>query len=504
MLGCEFAICKLRVFCGPDDYGAYVRTCTRPGNLTQQFAAFLFLCKLTMALLPGSKVQRQRRCSVASVLFVSTLLVGAIPQACATAGAPGAPVSPSLPEVLPAVQTLPEDVTKDDDDERIEHVTPKSKVLPQEQGDTIDDTFVQDDENRPSAIDEAWREQLPHQLQQRRGTLHRLLVPMSSASTSGQTDVVEIYLLGTSHVSKDSCDDARLLVEHICPDVLFIELCHHRLALLADDTAVPSHEVEGQGGDSDEQTTGELQKQPKAEKQSRGMSWSAGMLTRIQQDYATKLGVEIGGEFREAYGAAVRQQKAFEEEMNRHRFGLVDPAIASSVGPITLILGDRPVRLTILRAWESLRLFGKAKLCLGLLWSSLRPPSEKELKEWMDKIMNDPTNDLLTDSIAELTKHFPQIGRTIIDERDDYMSCKLKQTANLLGNAPSVGRRRRIVAVVGAGHCPGISQRLRDTSDTASPEEKIEALIETKKWKMKDPHIQSLVTDLTHLPIGSF
>ena len=459
----------------------------------------------TMALLPGSKVQRQRRCSVASVLFVSTLLVGAIPQACATAGAPGAPVSPSLPEVLPAVQTLPdEDVTKDDDDERIEHVTPKSKVLPQEQGGIIDDTFVQEDENRSSAIDEAWREQLPHQLQQRRGTLHRLLVPMSSASTSGQIDVVEIYLLGTSHVSKDSCDDARLLVEHICPDVLFIELCHQRLALLADDTADPSHEVEGQGGDSDEQTTGELQKQPKAEKQSRGMSWSAGMLTRIQQDYATKLGVEIGGEFREAYGAAVRQQKAFEEEMNRHRFGLVNPTIASSVGPITLILGDRPVRLTILRAWESLRLFGKAKLCLGLLWSSLRPPSEKELKEWMDKIMNDPTNDLLSDSIAELTKHFPQIGRTIIDERDDYMFCKLKQTANLLGNAPSDGRRRRIVAVVGAGHCPGISQRLRDTSDTASPEDKLQALIETKKWKMKDPHIQSLVTDLTHLQIGPF
>ena len=487
----------------------------------------------TMSLLPSSKVQRRRRCSVASVLFVSTLLIGATLQACASApsdlpkllgdgygsslplvacaaAAAGTPVSPSLPEVLPAVQTLPdEDVTKDDDDERIEHVTPKSKVLPQEQGDIIDDNFVQEDENRPSAIDEeAWREQLPHQLQQRRGTLHRLLVPMPNASSSGQTtnDVVEIYLLGTSHVSKDSCDDARLLVEHICPDVLFIELCHQRLALLADDPADPSHELERDG--SDEQVTGELQKQPKAEKQSRGMSWSAGMLTRIQQDYATKLGVKIGGEFREAYGAAARQQKAFEEEMNRHRFGLVDPAIASSVGPITVILGDRPVRLTILRAWESLRLFGKAKLCLGLLWSSLRPPSEKELKEWMDKIMNDPTNDLLTDSIAELSKHFPQIGRTIIDERDDYMVCKLKQTVNLLGNAPSVGRRRRIVAVVGAGHCPGILQRLKDTSDTTNTEEKIQALIqgliETKKWKVEDPHIRSLVTDVTQLQIGPF
>ena len=478
---------------------------------------------------------RSSSTSITSVLLASSLCVqllrcwvggpeATLPQAyaasaplvlvtCAAAAAAGTPVSPSLAEVLPAVRKFPnDDVTKDGDDERIEHVAPTTEVLQgREGGNNRDGIFVPRVGNSHAVIDDdedAWREQLPLPLQQRRGTLHRLLVPMQSRSEGKHEhdDDVEIYLLGTSHVSKESCEDARLLVEHICPDILFIELCHQRLGLLSDDTTSTGtdqpNQHEGQrGGVCEQPTPREVKKLSKAEKQPRGMSWSAGMLTRIQQDYATKLGVQIGGEFREAYIAAARQQKAFEEEMNRRRFGLVNPAIASSLGRCTVILGDRPVQLTILRAWESLRLLGKAKLCLGLLWSSLLPPSEKELKEWMEKIMNDPTNDLLTDSIAQLGKQFPQITRTIIDERDEYMSCKLKQTVNLLSNTPSINRRRRIVAVVGAGHCPGISKQLSDATndDTSSPEEKLKKLIETRKWKVDNPHIQSLVTDITEL-----
>ena len=483
---------------------------------------------VTSPTIAATKVRRRqgRRCSIASALIASCSLLACLvggptilPQACAASAAAGGgtsstPVSPSLPEILPAVRKLPDDdVTKDDNDERIEHVTPATKLPQDQENDNTrgGSNFVPAIETSHSAIEEeAWREQLPHQLQQRRGTLHRLLVPMPRAASGlneevdgngVDDDIVEIYLLGTSHVSSDSCEDARLLVEAVCPDVLFIELCHQRLALLADDTpAGGDSSNQPEGVSANENTTPEKAKQQsKAEKQPRGMSWSAEMLTKIQQDYATKLGVDIGGEFREAYAAASRQQKTFEEEMNRRRFGLVNPAIASSVGPITVILGDRPVRLTLLRAWESLRLFGKAKLCLGILWSSFRPPSEKELREWMDKIMNDPTNDLLTDSIAELAKHFPQIGRTIIDERDEYMSCKLKQTVNLLSNVPSIGRRRRIVAVVGAGHCPGISKRLASNTDTSIPEERLKKLIETKKWKIDNPHVQSLVTDVTEV-----
>ena len=56
-------------------------------------------------------------------------------------------------------------------------------------------------------IYDCWRLNLPPKLRSERGApLHRI-----------EMDGVVIYLLGTSHVSRASCDDARLLMQHIRP-----------------------------------------------------------------------------------------------------------------------------------------------------------------------------------------------------------------------------------------------------------------------------------------------
>ena len=73
-----------------------------------------------------------------------------------------------------------------------------------------------------------------------------------------------------------------------------------------------------------------------------------------------------------------------------------------------MILGDRPVSITLTRAWESLRVWGKIKLLVGLFISSLRKPNPEEIKEWMEKILKGDT-DLMSESIAELAKHFPTL-----------------------------------------------------------------------------------------------
>ena len=121
-----------------------------------------------------------------------------------------------------------------------------------------------------------------------------------------------------------------------------------------------------------------------------------------------------------------------------------------------MILGDRPVFLTLTRAWESLRIWGKAKLLVGLLISTLQKPSPEELKEWMEKILGDDSGDLLTESIAELAKHFPTLEKVIISERDAYMSCKLYQTCRELLVSDPGTHRYRMVAIVGAGHVEGM------------------------------------------------
>lgn len=56
-------------------------------------------------------------------------------------------------------------------------------------------------------IYDRWRQDLPIELRSEKGApLHRI-----------DMDGVVIYLLGSSHVSRASCDDAKLLMQHIRP-----------------------------------------------------------------------------------------------------------------------------------------------------------------------------------------------------------------------------------------------------------------------------------------------
>ena len=141
--------------------------------------------------------------------------------------------------------------------------------------------------------------------------------------------------------------------------------------------------------------------------QNRGYSLShrgAMMYSKIQADYAKKLNVTIGGEVREAFNSALSQRSRYWESQsmgmhNQFRQEWLSSSIVShdyvSIShprgdrQCAIILGDRPVSITLVRAWESLRLFGKLKLMIALVWSSIRQPSEKEIREWIESILND-------------------------------------------------------------------------------------------------------------------
>jgi hypothetical protein len=61
---------------------------------------------------------------------------------------------------------------------------------------------------------EEWRRHLPEKLSNRNGApLHKIIIE----STSNPLKNVTVYLLGTSHVSRTSCEDAKLLMEHARP-----------------------------------------------------------------------------------------------------------------------------------------------------------------------------------------------------------------------------------------------------------------------------------------------
>lgn len=240
------------------------------------------------------------------------------------------------------------------------------------------------------------------------------------------------------------------------------------------------------------------------------------MYSNIQSDYAKKLNVTIGGEFREAFNSALIQQSRFWGSRSIHnqiRQDFIPKLIskhdtASASHPrgnrqCAIILGDRPVTITLVRAWETLRLFGKLKLMTALLWSSIRQPSEKEIREWIDSILNDRSgrNDLLTKAMEELGKTFPSLKRVIIEERDEFMVAKIRQTVEALMLGGDTDGDKIIVAVVGAGHCPGMLKKLHTTASDRNdehqrPDRLLPELVKTKKLIANDEELASLVTDI--------
>jgi pheromone shutdown protein TraB len=312
-----------------------------------------------------------------------------------------------------------------------------------------------------------WKQRLPYPLNNKTKTLQRIVVP----GPGGRT--VEIYLLGTAHVSIDSSRDVELLLSSISPHVVFLELCDQRIPMLISKPASETKQQE----DLPKETKRWWQRRKKRQKISEESSslhgMAASMLTSMQQDYADSLGVELGGEFRTAY-----------DYWEKHR----------TESEVHMILGDRPLYLTLTRAWESLGIWGKTKLLVALFISSLQKPNPDELREWIESILADDSGDILTKSIDELKRHFPTLEEVIIRERDAYMACKLYQTCRQLVMVNQKVQTQRLVAIVGAGHVQGMCHWLT-VGNGKSPEAVLADLIEIKNAVPKED-AQILTSDV--------
>ncbi|MFW5693920.1 MAG: TraB/GumN family protein [Alkalispirochaeta sp.] len=106
--------------------------------------------------------------------------------------------------------------------------------------------------------------------------------------------------------------------------------------------------------------------------------------------------------------------------------------------------GDRPVSATLRRAWAKTGFWGKNKLLASMLASafSREKVTEADLKKLQEQ------NELEA-MLQELADYLPSVKEVLIDERDQYL-------AQSIWESPS----NRVLAVVGAGHVPGIIQWL--------------------------------------------
>ncbi len=219
----------------------------------------------------------------------------------------------------------------------------------------------------------------------------------------------EFILVGTAHVSRESTELVRRVVEAEQPDGVCIELDPGRYDALSKPQRFEQLDL----------------RQVLASRQLPTLFANL-VLAAFQHSLGVKLGVRPGSELLEGARAADAIGKPFH-------------------------LCDREVRVTLKRAWASLSFWKKALLASALVESLFARPemSEDDLRELRER-------DVMTQLLEELSKAFPGLKRVLIDERDAYLAEKIRQ-------APGA----KLVAVVGAGHLAGLAGHLERGEEIA-------------------------------------
>lgn len=236
-------------------------------------------------------------------------------------------------------------------------------------------------------------------------------------------DGSRVYVVGTAHFSDDSKRDVVKTIREVQPDVVVVELCQYRVSMLKMDERTLLREAK-------EISLEKLQQAVRQNGVASGLMQM--LLLKVSAHITEQLGVAPGGEFREAFKEASR------------------------VPFCKFHLGDRPIPVTFKRAIAALSFWQKVKLAWGLCFLS-DPISKDDVERCKQK-------DLLEQMMAEMVGEFPDLHRTIVSERDVYLTYMLRQAARRLELPRASDAEPRkcvpsvVVGVVGMGHVPGIEK----------------------------------------------
>ncbi len=217
----------------------------------------------------------------------------------------------------------------------------------------------------------------------------------------------EIILIATAHVSRESAELVKQVIEEERPDSVCIELDEDRYKNI-------------QNPKSWENT--DIVKVIKSKKV--GFLLANLALSSYQKKMAKKLDSPVGGEMIQGI------------------------ASAKETGA-TLVLADRNIQTTFLRIWRKLGIWEKTKLLTGLVFS-FDEDDELTNQDLQDLLQAD----MLQSVMASVREKFPGIGQILITERDQFLASKIK-------TAPG----NKIVAVLGGAHVPGIKEELYKEQD---------------------------------------
>jgi pheromone shutdown-related protein TraB len=240
-----------------------------------------------------------------------------------------------------------------------------------------------------------------------------------------RVDGREFVLVGTAHISRESVELVRHVIEQERPDCVCVELDERRHEALSQERSFETKDLR------------EIIRQ----KQLSTLLINL-VLASYQKRLGMKLGVTPGSELLEAC------------------------RVAEDLG-IPISLCDRDVRITLRRAWHALGLWQKLNLLTGVLASAFDAPeiSEEELARIRQQ-------DVLSELMNELGEAMPALKHALIDERDAYLAEKIRLTDG-----------QKLVAVVGAGHVEGMARAIEERSAVNLDEiEEIPPVSQAWRW----------------------
>ncbi len=215
-----------------------------------------------------------------------------------------------------------------------------------------------------------------------------------------KVDDREIIILGTAHVSKESADLVKTVIEEEKPDTVCVELCESRFQSIRQKSKWQNMDIV------------KVIKEKKA-----FLLLSNLLLASFQKRIAEKFDIKPGAEMIQA----IESGEAIDARIH---------------------LADRDIRVTLSRTWRVMGLWAKLKILFQMLISfgEMDDITEEDIEKMKQE-------DMLESLLSEVGKSLPVIREILIDERDRYLAEKIR-------SAPG----RKIVAVVGAGHVPGIKK----------------------------------------------
>ncbi|KAI5670140.1 hypothetical protein M9H77_10504 [Catharanthus roseus] len=232
-----------------------------------------------------------------------------------------------------------------------------------------------------------------------------------------------IWLIGTTHISQESADDVERVIRAVSPDNVVVELCRSRAGIMY---TAPDGELSPRPNMFSLSGTGFFGTVGRSVDLGGQTALALRLLLAI---FSSKISSEVNRPFGDEFRAARK--------------------VSEEIGA-QIVLGDRPIEITLERAWNSLMWKEKLRLLnaviSGITSSSnlstnmLQGPKGQQISSSGDKEFG---------LYEQLSFSYPALLQPLIHERDTYIAWSLKRSK-------AVNNSKRVVGVIGKGHMNGV------------------------------------------------